>query len=734
MTWLMGTVEVEAEFDEFEVPVAELAPEELVDGVGGFVEAVVGEGVGDAVGDRAEAGEDPAGFEGRGLGELERDGVVAGERDLVAGFAAAVDVHLQEAGGVPDLVGEGAIAFGAGFVEGDVGAGRGLRGERETDGVGAVFRHDLDGVDHVALGLGHLLAVGVADQGVDVDVTEGHRVGECALAAVGVGDVQHEVAAEHDHAGDPEEEDVEAGDQELRGVEGGEVGSEGVGSVPAEDGEGEEAGGEPGVEDVGFLREVGARALGAGGGSFAGDVDLAAGAAVPGGDAMAPPELAGDAPVVDVGHPLVVGLGVHLGGELDGPCRVGGAADGGDGVGGDGVAAGVGLLVDGEEPLHGEARLNHGAGALRDGKGERVVLDGDEQAGGFEVGDDALAGFEAVEAVIGRAVEMDAGLRVHDGGRGKVVALADGEVVGVVRGRDFDGAGAELGLGPVVGEDGDGAIWISSRGAERKLEEFADEGGVALVGGVHGHGHVGEHGLGAGGGDDDGAGAVGERVADVVEMAGALFGFDFEVGDGGAEDGIPVDDVGAAVDEALLPEADEGFLDRDAEAVVHGEVLAGPVDARAEATHLVGDGRAVLLLPGPDAFGEGLAGEVGCGDLPSAASWRSTIIWVAMPAWSVPGTQTAVSPDMRCQRVRMSISVWLSMWPMCRRPVTLGGGSSWTKGGWDAPSQVSEARPGAPDSVGVEGFGVGTEKMFSSTQNLDHFSSISEGSYALGSS
>ena len=34
------------------------------------------------------------------------------------------------------------------------------------------------------------------------------------------------MAAEHDHAGDPEEEDVEAGDEERGGVEGGEVGSE----------------------------------------------------------------------------------------------------------------------------------------------------------------------------------------------------------------------------------------------------------------------------------------------------------------------------------------------------------------------------------------------------------------------------------------------------------------------------------------------------------------------------
>ncbi len=48
------SVEVEAEFDEFEVPVAELAPEELVDGVGGFVEAVVGECAVDFGGDGAD--------------------------------------------------------------------------------------------------------------------------------------------------------------------------------------------------------------------------------------------------------------------------------------------------------------------------------------------------------------------------------------------------------------------------------------------------------------------------------------------------------------------------------------------------------------------------------------------------------------------------------------------------------------------------------------------------------
>ena len=87
---------------------------------------------------------------------------------------------------------------------------------------------------------------------------------------------------------------------------------------------------------------------------------------------------------------------------------------------------------------------------------------------------------------------------------------------------------------------------------------------VALVVGVHGDGDVAEHGLGAGGGDDDGAGAVGERVADVVELADALFVTRLRGRRRRSEDGVPVDDVGAAIDEALLLEADEGFLDGDA--------------------------------------------------------------------------------------------------------------------------------------------------------------------------
>ena len=61
----------------------------------------------------------------------------------------------------------------------------------------------------------------------------------------------------------------------------------------------------------------------------------------------------------------------------------------------------------------------------------------------------------------------------------------------------------------------------------------------------------------------------------------------------------------------------------------------------------------------------------------------STTIWVAMPAWSVPGSQSTLNPLMRFQRMRMSWMVAVSAWPRCREPVTLGGGRTMEKAGRD---------------------------------------------------
>ena len=90
-----------------------------------------------------------------------------------------------------------------------------------------------------------------------------------------------------------------------------------------------------------------------------------------------------------------------------------------------------------------------------------------------------------------------------------------------------------------------------------------------------------------------------------------LLALHFEVGYGGEQHGIPVDETLAAVDQALFVQAHEDFADGARQRRVHREAIAEPVDGIAQAAHLGGDGVARLLLPLPDALDKGFAGEVG---------------------------------------------------------------------------------------------------------------------------
>ena len=71
--------------------------------------------------------------------------------------ARADAVHLQEAGGVPQLGREVAIALDALLIELDVATLAFHRREREAQRVGAIFVDQAERIDGVALRLGHLL-------------------------------------------------------------------------------------------------------------------------------------------------------------------------------------------------------------------------------------------------------------------------------------------------------------------------------------------------------------------------------------------------------------------------------------------------------------------------------------------------------------------------------------------------------------------------------------------------
>ena len=211
---------------------------------------------------------------------------------------------------------------------------------------------------------------------------------------------------------------------------------------PAQGRERPERRAEPGVEHVRVLPQPAAAALRAGLRRLLGDDHLAAVLAGPGRDPVAPPDLARDAPVADVLHPVEVGRGPRLGDDARAA-----VAHRGDGR--------LGQRLRLHEPLAREVGLDHGLAAVAVADGVPVGLDLLEQPGGFQVLDHGLAALEAVQAReapgLGRhpAVVAD-----HLHAR-QVVAQADLEVVRVVGRRDLQAAGAEAHVHVAVADDRD---------------------------------------------------------------------------------------------------------------------------------------------------------------------------------------------------------------------------------------------------------------------------------------
>ena len=426
--------------------------------------------------------------------------------------------------------------------------------------------------------------------------------------------VLHQVHGQHDHPGNPEEDDVETGDQHVGGVEF----LQELGLLwPAESGEGPQPRAEPGVQHVVVLTQHHVAAqlmLGADFGFVAANVDLA-GFVVPGRDAVAPPQLTADAPVLDVAHPREVHVFVLLGHELDTAVF-------------NGRNRRLGQRLGRHVPLVGQPRLDDGPGAVALGHLQGVVIDADQQALGIQVGNDLLARDKAVEAgvlrrqagvelIVEAAVEVERlgvgqhqRILVEDVQQRQVVTLADFIVVEVVGRGDLHAAGAELGIAVVVGDDRD------KTPDQRQFDELADQRLIALVARVDRNRRVTQQGFRASGGNYQvvlaisGGGAIGQRVAQVPQVALLVVVFHFKVGDRRVQLGVPVDQALAAVDQAVFMQTHEGFLDRIGQAVIHGEALAAPVDRRAQTADLPADVAAGLFLPFPDLVEELFAAQI----------------------------------------------------------------------------------------------------------------------------
>ena len=508
---------------------------------------------------------------------------------------------MDEAGGVPDLIGE--VAGGlhlfihiAGIIAGAV-AGH----QHKAQGIRAVLVDDLQRVYAVAEGFAHLAALGIPHQAMNEDGIKGLFAGVFQTG--------------EDHAGDPEGDDIVTGDEGGGGVEFAHLGSV---IRPAQGGEGPQCAGEPGIQGIGVLGHV-AAALGALFDALNGDNGLAAVIAVVGGDAVAPPQLAADAPVPDVLHPVEVVFIEALRNEAD--VFLTDSLDGG--------------LCKGfhrDEPLLGDHGLD---GAVAAVAGAYIVaqrLHRFEGAAGFQVLKDGLAGLPGGHAGVLAAVQhlrlaggSLAGAEQLIGGgfiggtghaaivgeytdTGQIMALAYLEVIGVVGGGDLYDTGALFHIGVLIADDGDFLI------QQRQDDMAAVQVGVAGILAIDGHGGITQHGFGTGGGQLQLLAGLLDGVEQMPEAAVLLLVFYLGIADGGIAGGAPVDHAVAAVDEALIVQALKHQLHRTGAALIEGEALPLPVAAGAELFELADDAPAVLAAPFPGALQKALAADFFLGD------------------------------------------------------------------------------------------------------------------------
>ena len=352
---------------------------------------------------------------------------------------------------------------------------------------------------------------------------------------------------------------------------------------PALRGEGPQLRAEPGVQHVLVLMHVMAAALGAHVGVLGEGVLPAAVLAVEHGDAMTPPQLARDAPVLEVLHPGGVGLRPARGVE-------------GDLAGVDGIERRPLELVDGHKPLLGQPRLKGGVATVAVHDGVVELFDMIEQVVLLEPLDDGLAALVAVHAGELAVALNNHRVLVEDVDLRQVVGLTHGVVVGVVSRGDLDEARAKVGVDMPILKDGDLAV------DDGEFDGLTHKGG--LLGILRGDGDacVAEHGLGARGSDDDVVLAVdrfGQRVAQVPQVALLVLIFGLVVRDGSGAVGAPVNDALATVDQAVVVPIAEDPAHGLCVILVHGEALVVEVDGAAHALDLLDDDAAVLVGPVP---------------------------------------------------------------------------------------------------------------------------------------
>ena len=470
---------VQSRFDHFNVPVADLAPDEIIHGTACFAQLKLIQQRGHIRGHILHAGKDP----------LIRQFVRRPFRvDLIA-----FQIHQREAGSVPDFIGKVPCGFQTAPVETHVVAGRIAGDQHEAQGVAAILFDHLQRIDTVAQGFTHLPALLVPHQTMYEHPVKGN--------------VLHEFHAHDQHAGHPEEDDIVTGHQYAGGIE---LFQDIRFFRPAHDGERPQGRTEPGIQGIFILMHVTA-ALRAFVQVSTGRDFRAAVITVPDRDAVSPPDLAADAPVVHVFHPAQIILGKTFRHELGTPIlyAIGGSFQ---------------QRLHLYEPLGGNQGFNGFTAALAMSHGVRAVFNLHQQSQLVQVFYDILTAFIALLSFIGSGLFGHDAVFIDDNDGFQVLPQTHLIVVGVMGRGNLNGAGTEFRINIVIGNNGDLPVH------NRQQDLFPYQLAIPLVLRIYGYRRIAGDGFRTGSGN----GQVfpfmtDDRVPDIPQMARVIFVFYFNV-------------------------------------------------------------------------------------------------------------------------------------------------------------------------------------------------------------
>ena len=266
-----------------------------------------------------------------------------------------------------------------------------------------------------------------------------------------------------------------------------------------------------------------------------------------------------------------------------------------------------------EEPLCGELRLDDSVSPLGITDRRSVILDLLQTAGLFKKAYDLLPCSEAVLANQNLSLFVETSVVVDDVDNREIVPQTDFVVVGIMGRCDLEAACTEIHFDIFIFYNRDFLV------DERDDDLLALEPEMPLVRRIDTDGRIRHDCLGTGRRNHKIlvgriALAVGNIVAEMIEMALGVLVDNLVVADGSEGYRIPVDHAHSPVDQTFLVEMAEGSDDCCGKVRIHCEPGPVPVAGGAEFAQLLEDDSAMFLFPLPGIFHEFVPGQVVLGN------------------------------------------------------------------------------------------------------------------------